>query len=446
MINLIKYLWQILKKGLWNVRLDKERPVIAYILRNIRIFTLAGKGFINNKCLTQASALTFFTFFSIVPLAALAFAIAKGFGLQQELEKDILQKNPEYEFVLTNIFKYANAMLNAAKGGVIAGAGVLLLLYSVISLLNNIENTFNQIWEEKSSRNWFRKIADYISIMIFAPIFLILSSSLTIILQTKLSAFLFSSAAVIGIKLLSFGLMVLVFFFLYKTLTNAFVSIKSAFFGAFFAAILFELLQWGYIHFQIGVSRFNAIYGSFAAVPLFLLFVQYSWYIVLFGAEIVYAHQHVDKFELETEISSISQRLKKIFSIMILNKILNHFIEGKKGITLQALSSELDIPNRLAQLIIQDLIDTEFVIEVKQETSDPIYLPLKPDYQISVSELIKALEHKGTNALPMDETSHFIAASKTVEKIEKHIQSHFGDLLVKDIEKSHLYKKHFINE
>jgi hypothetical protein len=125
---------------------------------------------------------------------------------------------------------------------------------------------------------------------------------------------------------------------------------------------------------------------------------------------------------------------------------LNHFIEGKKGITLQALSSELDIPNRLAQLIIQDLIDTEFVIEVKQETSDPIYLPLKPDYQISVSELIKALEHKGTNALPMDETSHFIAASKTVEKIEKHIQSHFGDLLVKDIEKSHLYKKHFINE
>jgi len=446
MINLIKSLWQILKKGLWNVRLDKERPVIAYILRNIRIFTLAGKGFINDKCLTQASALTFFTFFSIVPLAALAFAIAKGFGLQQELEKDILQKNPEYEFVLTNIFKYANAMLDAAKGGVIAGAGVLLLLYSVISLLNNIENTFNQIWEEKSSRNWFRKIADYISIMIFAPIFLILSSSLTIVLQTKLSAFLFSSAAVISIKILSFGLMVLVFFFLYKTLTNAFVSIKSAFFGAFFATILFELLQWGYIHFQIGVSRFNAIYGSFAAVPLFLLFVQYSWYIVLFGAEIVYAHQHVDKFELETEISSISQRLKKIFSIMILNKILNHFIEGKKGITLQALSTELDIPNRLAQLIIQDLIDTEFVIEVKQETSDPIYLPLKPDYQISVSELIKALEHKGTNALPMDETSHFIAASKTIEKIEKHIQSHFGDILVKDIEKSHLHKKHFINE
>jgi membrane protein len=446
MINLIKYLWQVLKKGLWNVRLDKERPVIAYILRNIRIFTLAGKGFINDKCLTQASALTFFTFFSIVPLAALAFAIAKGFGLQQELEKDILQKNPEYEFVLTNIFKYANAMLDAAKGGVIAGAGVLLLLYSVISLLNNIENTFNRIWEEKSSRNWFRKIADYISIMIFAPIFLILSSSLTIVLQTKLSAFLFSSAAVIGIKLLSFGLMVLVFFFLYKTLTNAFVSIKSAFFGAFFATILFELLQWGYIHFQIGVSRFNAIYGSFAAVPLFLLFVQYSWYIVLFGAEIVYAHQHVDKFELETEISSISQRLKKILSIMILNKILNHFIEGKKGITLQTLSTELDIPNRLAQLIVQDLIDTEFVIEVKQETSDPIYLPLKPDYQISVSELIKALEHKGTNALPMDETSHFIAACKTIEKIEKHIQSHFGDILVKDIEKSHLYKKHFINE
>lgn len=433
MINRIKYIWQILTGGLWKVRLDKERPAVAYVLRNIRIITLAGREFIADKCLSYASALTYFTFFSIVPLAALAFAIAKGFGFEKELEKDILSKNPEYAFVLTNVFEYANAMLKAAKGGVIAGAGVLLLLYSVISLLNNIENVFNQIWEAKTSRNWFRKIADYIAIMIFAPIFLILSSSATIVLQTKISSLLFTSAAVMGIKFISLLLLIIVFFFIFKTLTNAYISSKSAFLGATVTAILFELLQWIYINFQVGVSRFNAIYGSFAAVPLFLIFVQYSWYLVLFGAELVYAHQHVNKFEMESEINSISARLRKIFSIMILNKILNHFIHGKKGIKVSEISEQLDLPPRLIQNIIQDLINVEYIIEVKQDNDDPVYIPLKPDYQITVSELIKSIDAKGTNGLPIDETKEWSKSAQTVKDIENVMQQHFGNLLVKEV-------------
>ncbi len=433
MINLLKYIWQILTKGLWNVRLDKEKPMVSYILRNIRIFTLAGRKFITDKCLTQASALTYFTFFSIVPLAALAFAIAKGFGLEKELEKDILSKNPEYAFVLTNVFEYANAMLKAAKGGVIAGAGVLLLLYSVISLLHNIEMTFNHIWEVRQPRNWFRKIADYVSIMIFAPIFLIISSSATIVLQTKISAILFSGAAIIGIKIISLLLLVLVFFFLYKTLTNAFVSFKSASFAAFIVSVLFELLQWAYINFQIGVSRYNAIYGSFAALPLFLVFIQYSWYLVLFGAELAYAHQHVDKFELESEISHLSIRLKKIFGVMVLNKILNSFIKGQKGMTVSQISSQLDIPVRLTQNIIQELMNAEYVVEVRQENADPVYLPSKPDYLITVSDFIKNFECNGTNKLPVDETHEFLSALKTIEQIENTIKQHYGKILIKDI-------------
>lgn len=433
MLNLIKYLWQIITKGLWTTRIDKEKPVVANILRNIRIFTLAGKEFMSDKCFTHASALTYFTFFSIVPLVALAFAIAKGFGLEKELERNILEHNSEYAFVLTNVFEYANAMLKATKGEVIAGAGVFLLLYSVISLLNNIENVFNQIWESKKSRHWFRKIADYIAIMIFAPIFLVSSSSVTVLLQTKLSSLIFSTAAVIGIKLISFVLLVIVFFFLFKALTTAFVSVKSAVFGAFFSALLFEILQWIYINFQIGVSRYNAIYGSFAAVPLFLIFVQYSWYIVLFGAEMAYAHQHVDRFELETETNNISFKLKKIFSIMVLNKILQQFIQGKKGLKINELSEQLDMPNRLVQNIVQDLIDIELIIEIKQENEDSFYVPLKPDYQITVSKVIQLIEEKGVNTLPIEETKEYASSSQLVQKIEQVLETNFGNILVKDI-------------
>ncbi|GIV26365.1 MAG: hypothetical protein KatS3mg027_0179 [Bacteroidia bacterium] len=433
MINLIRYIWNILTKNLWDVRLEKEKPVVAWIVRYVRIFSLAGRQFIHNKCIIQATALTYYTFFSIVPLVALAFAIAKGFGLEKELEKEILNKNPQYEFVLVNVFDYANKMLSAAKGGIIAGAGVLLLLYSVISLLNNIENVFNQIWGAQKSKSWFRKIADYIAIMIFAPIFLILSSSAVILLRTKMSSILFSSAAVVGINLISLGLLMMIFFFIFKSLTNAFVSVRSAFFGAFWSALFFELLEWLYLHFQIGVSRYNAIYGSFAAVPLFLLFIQYSWFVVLFGAEIVYAHQHVNEFELETGISNLSNRLKKVLCIMVMNKILNLFVKGDKNISIQKIASNLDLPGHLIQNIIQDLIETEFVIEVKQENDDPIYLPFKPDYQISVSELLKALDGKGTNTLPMDETIEYKSSNELISKVEEIVQNNFGHLLVKEV-------------
>ncbi len=433
MIKLIKYIWQILKQGLWNVRLDKEKPVVLYVLKVIRIFSLTSKKFIADKCLTHASALTYYTFFSIVPLVALAFAIAKGFGLEKELEKNILEQNPEYSYMLANVFEYANTMLKAAKGGVIAGAGVLLLLYSVISLLNNIENVFNQIWEAKQSRNWFRKIADYVAIIIFAPIFLIVSSSITVLAQTKLSSLLFSTAAVIGIKLISLALLILVFFFVFKALTSVFVSTKSAFFSAFISALLFQVLQWAYINFQIGVSRYNAIYGSFAAVPLFLIFIQYSWYLVLFGGELAYAHQYVDKFELEAETDNMSFRLRKIFSIMVLNKILNHFIQGQKGLKINEISEKLDMPNRLVQSIIQDLIDTELIIEIKQEDDDSFYIPLKPDYQITVSKVIQLLETKGVNDLPIEKTKEYEATMQIVEKVKQTIENNFGNLLVKDI-------------
>lgn len=433
MLNLIKYIWQILTKGLWSTRIDKEKPVVANILRVIRIFTLAGKKFMSDKCFTQASALTYFTFFSIVPLVALAFAIAKGFGLEKELEQEILQRNSEYAFVLTRVFEYANAMLRATKGGIIAGAGVFLLLYSVISLLNNIENVFNQIWQTKTSRNWFRKIADYISIMIFAPIFLISSSSVTVLLQTKLSSLIFSTVAVVGIKLISLALLIIVFFFVFKALTTAYVSVRSAIFGAFFSALLFEVLQWAYINFQIGVSRYNAIYGSFAALPLFLIFVQYSWYLVLFGAEIAYAHQYVDKFELETETNNISFKLRKMYSIMILSKILQQFAKGQKGLKISELSEQLDMPGRLVQNIIQDLIDIELIIEIKQENDDSLYVPLIPDYQITVSKVIQLMEEKGVNTLPIEETKEYIASSHLVQKIDQVLDKNFGSILVKDV-------------
>ncbi len=270
--------------------------------------------------------------------------------------------------------------------------------------------------------------------MIFAPIFLIFSSSITILLQTKFAAIFVSGIAVFGIKFLSFLILILVFTFLFKALTNTYMSLNSALFGGFFTALLFEILQWGYITFQVGVSKMNAIYGSFAALPLFLIFIQYSWYVVLFGAELTFAHQHVDKYELQTEINNISVRLKRILALLVLNKVINNFSQHERASSLHEIAQKLDIPFRLAQNIMNELIHINLITEVTgNNNNESTYLPLLPDYKITIPLVLNRLEESGINSIQIDNHDELNITNKLFQDIEEHMDKGFGNKLVKDI-------------
>ena len=159
-VTVLKKGWSFLTEQLWVVRLDKMNKRHGFFVKQIRVFSLAIKGFNEDKCLTRATALTFYTLFSIVPVLALMFAIAKGLGYHEELKKQISEGSSQYSTVLNQAFIYADSMLQNAKGGVIAGFGAVLLLWSVISLLMNIETSFNDIWEIKKGRTWYRNVTD----------------------------------------------------------------------------------------------------------------------------------------------------------------------------------------------------------------------------------------------------------------------------------------------
>ena len=174
LIEKIKSYSHLIKHQLWKVRLNKLDKKQGFLVKQIRVFSLSTKRFNEDQCLIKASALTYFLLFSIVPVIALAFAIAKGFGFQETLENNLLRDFSEQKEILTQIFDYANVMLNNAKGGIIAGVGVVLLLWSVMKLLGNIEDSFNDIWEVKKSRSFIRKFTDYFSILLIAPIFIII--------------------------------------------------------------------------------------------------------------------------------------------------------------------------------------------------------------------------------------------------------------------------------
>lgn len=435
MISLVKKLIEFLSQKLWKVRLNKVDKRQGILIRQVRIISLAIKGFQEDNCLTYATALTFYTLFSIVPILALIFAIAQGFGYEKTLQEQILKNYSQYAEILNNAFVYANSMLSTTKGGVIAGFGIVLLLWSVMQLLVNIETSFNDIWEITRGRSWVRKVTDYLTIMMVGPVLLIVSGGLTVAIQTRLgNMHMLGFVGTFFIKMLAYALVAGVFTFLYVVLPNTKVKIKPAFIAAIIATILFELLGWGYIRFQIGANRLNLIYGSFAALPLFLIWVQYSWYIVLFGSELSYAYQNVDHYELEDDIQNLSARYKKAIALMIANLVAKRFYNNEKPLNATEISEKLDLPSRLTRMIINEFVETGIFVEVLPETDKEIvYQPGVTESKFTVQFLVDSLEKKGINSLPINDTKELIHINKLMQEMDKAMDTDLGHLNVKDI-------------
>ena len=420
---------------LWKIRLNKVDKRQGLLIRNLRILSLSFKGFNEDNCLTYATALTFYTLFSIVPILALIFAIAKGFGYEKNLQDQILQNYGQYKDILSNAFVYANSMLSTTKGGVIAGFGIVLLLWSVMQLLVNIENSFNDVWEITRGRTWVRKVTDYLTIMLVGPLLLIVSGGITVAVQTQIgSMHMLGFIGTFFMKLLAFALVAGVFTFLYTVMPNTKVKVKPAFLAAIIATILFEFVGWAYIRFQVGANRLNAIYGGFAALPLFLIWVQYSWYIVLFGAELSYSYQNVDHYELEDDIEKISPRYKKVIALMIANLVTKRFYNRESSLNVVEISEKLDLPSHLTRIILNEFVEIGIFVEVVTEVDKEIvYLPGVTESKFTVQYLIDAIEKKGINSLPINDTKELIHINKLMAEMDKSMDTNLGHMNIKDI-------------
>jgi len=441
LFSFIKNGMHFITNKMWQIRLNKLDRKQSFLIKQLRILTLAIKGFNEKKCLVKASALTYYMLFAIVPLLALLFAVAKGFGLQEKLESYLLDDFSQYADILTQAFQYADKMLQTTQGGLIAGVGILLLVYTVLNLLSSIENFFNDIWEIKKGRTFIRRITDYLAITIFAPILLFTSSGLTIFLSSEVTniegmawlshvGFVFK----VGLKIVSLLLLSGMFTFIYTALPNTRVKFKSALAAGIVAALAFDVLQWAYITFQIGAVKYNAVYGSFAALPLFLIWLQYSWYIVLFGAELSFANQNVDHYELETEIQNISTRYRRVVSLLLANLVVKNFMNEKPPLTAVQIAERLDMPIRLARLIIFDFTETKIFSEVKTEKDKELaYQPAVSDAKLSVKYILDKLDNKGVNAMPIHSATELENIHKIMNEFDRVLIDNKGNVLVRDI-------------
>lgn len=418
-------LLKFITKDIWSINIKKLSARKSFVIRLVRVIILAIRGFNEDRCNEKASALTYYTLLSLVPIAAMALGFAKGFGFDKYLTEYLTEQFHDKKELLDQILEYSNATLKNTQSGVVAGIGIVVLLWSVIKVLGNIESSFNEIWSVNKERTIVRKVSDYLTIMLLAPVFIIISSSATAQISIYIQKMAdsipwvnsFSGIISLGLNLLPYSLIWLAFAFLYIVLPNTKVSFKSAFLGGVIAGIIFQLVQFIYFKFQIGVSSYNAIYGSFAAVPLFLIWMQTSWTIVLLGAEIAYATQNVTNYEYELETKLLSHELKLKLSLWILHDIIRLFEEGNTPLTSVQLSEKLGIPHRITKLILNTLLQAQLINETKTTDEKSFaYSPARSTDVLSVDYCVKQINTIGITELEIHDSKEFQAISKIISE------------------------------
>jgi len=435
--NTIKKFWKFITEDVWRVipsEISNSRRRSYDILK---IITLAIRRFQEDKLQRSASALTYSSFLSFIPLLAVLLAIAKGFGFEKIIESQLFEYFPGQKDAFNQVLSYVDSYMLQTQNGLFFGIGLLFLLYTVFNLISNVENTFNMIWQVSKGRSYMRRFTDYFSVFLLLPIVLACSSGISILFATTFNTLkdYHLIVPIYEIIIAVTPLIITIFSFtaLYMFMPNTKVRFKHAFYAGVFAAIGFQIFQYLYISGQIWVSKYNAIYGSFAILPLLLLWMQLSWTICLIGAEIAYSGQNVQNFEFENDSKNITRRYLDFLVLTITSLIVKRFAKGEKPYTAMEISQEHKIPIRLTKLILYQLMDLEIINEMKEDDTYPTYQPSIDINQITLAFLFSKIERHGSENFKVDNKHKFHPEWEVILQSREDMFIKNKDLLIKDI-------------
>jgi membrane protein len=405
------------RTGIWAMRLESLPRWKSTSIRVLRVLTAALTEFVRDQCMLRASALTFYTLLSVVPVFAVIFGIAKGFGLEKLLEKELLDQMSGQEQALERILAFSRNMLENTRGGLIAGVGVVVMFWSALKVLGQIEAALNSMWDVRKPRSWGRRLSDYLAVMLLAPVLLLVAGSASVFIRTQFDAIVarFEIVGLLGplvfqtLKLTPFVLVWALFVLIYMAMANTRVRFAAAAAGAAVGSLLYQLVQWIYIDLQVGIAKQNAIYGSFAALPLFLVWVQTSWTIVLFGAELCYAFQHGGAYGRTTGGSAPTLAAKKLIGLHIVRAAVQRFCDGAPPLSASGLTRQTGIPLRLVQQALADLVAGRLLAETPgRKPNEPAFQPAMDIQLLTLQRVSNALESGGVAEdwiLPSDENT-----------------------------------------
>lgn len=423
--------YNYLTDGVWS------DPKNTMKTRIVKTFNLTMNAFFNSSLQNKSMALTYSTVLSIVPAFALLVAIGRGFGLQDMLEQELYKFIPSQGEMIATALKFVDSYLSSATQGIFVGVGLVVLLWTVISLLSSIEDSFNSIWDVTQDRTLYQKITDYIAICLMIPVLMICSSGMSLfmsdVIQSHLNLPFLTPLVNFFFELVPLILCWLAFTLSYYLIPNTKVKFKYAAISGALAAISFEILQLLFMNGQLYVSKYNAIYGSFAFLPLMLIWIQLSWLVLLTGCMIAYSMQNVFTFNLMGDANKISNRGWHNVALIVMTVCVKRFSEKKKPLTMQQIAVEYYLPIRIVTRIVTKLKSASLIYEVNLGDDVTGISPAVECANFSVADFLKAFDNIGISDFIPDFRKLYSGLLEVMEPRQKASYDDFNDLLVKDL-------------
>lgn len=382
--------------GVWH---DRRRGPLATVVKTLN---LSVRSFLNHDIQSQSCAMTYRTLLAIVPALALFFAIGRGFGLQKALTDELYRIFPAQQQAVSYAMNFVDSYLSQSSEGLFLGVGIVFLLWTMISLLGNVEDTFNLIWGVKQGRSLGRKITDYTAMLLILPILMICAGGITLVLSSTLQAMLhfeFLSPLVSWIlEGASWVLTWLFFAALYILIPNTKVKFKNALVAGVFAGTGFLVLQWIFVTGQMYVARYNAIYGSFSFLPLMLIWMQFTWMVTLAGGVICYSSQNIFLYNFDKSIQNMSSGYYSKLVLAVCALVVQRFVEGKGATVVTDVVRRYSLPPRLVGMLCDKLVKARVLSSTEVDPSHDVmgYQPALDPAKITVAEVFRRLDSIGS--------------------------------------------------
>ena len=422
----------VFRKGAGEYR----NPVARWAVRQYKLLFYTVQGLSSHGTMVRSAALTFYTLMSLVPVVALVFAVVKGFGLAEGLEQNLYEVLPQSPEVIDYVVGFAQKALARTQGGWVALVGVLTLFWAVIKVFGSIEDAFNNIWEVRSTRSAARKYGDYIAVVVVAPILWVISSSMG-----NYAAEILGVAGSPALEVLSrAGSLVVawvMFTFIYVVLPSTKVRFTAALTAGVVAGTAFVLFQWGYVYLQRWMTSYNAIYGSFAALPLFLLWMQISWEILLLGGELSFAYQNVARFDEERESLLVSYDCRRKLMVGVMLLVSRAFRDGRGAVSFSEIRDRLDVPTRIMNNILYTLVQARLLNEIRTEGTDYDleYAPARDISTLRVYDILSAVDSHGfgRDTIDMRSNRELRRCAEVVERLKDVTRASAENVLLTEL-------------
>ena len=408
--------WHYLSTGVWRDTRD------TFVVRLLKTLNLSARSLMSTDLQSLACALTYRIILAVVPALALIFAIGRGFGFQNLIQSELLNYFPAQRQAIETALGFVDSYLAQSSEGLFVGVGLVILLWTLISLVGAMESAFNGIWSVKHGRTYWRKITDYTAMFLILPILIVCASSLNALLSTSVNTLL-PALSTVGRVLLDVASVVLTWLFftaLYILVPNVKVKFTNALIAGIMAGVAYQALQVLFVSGQIYVSKYNAIYGGFAFLPLFLIWLQLVCLTTLAGAVVCYSSQSISLYAFTTDVNNISVDYRRKVGVALMAVLAQRYQRGLPPLTLNDLEHSFSIPMRLLSSLISDLEDAHLINRVLPQVENSVeivaFQPARDVSCLSVGDVLTTLDSLGASDFVPDFAENFAEINSSVSK------------------------------